>query len=71
MIVTWLESHLILLGLLAVLTGLGLGALWSRAQRSADSTTVTARRSSVPSDPTGSSTTGAGSVRPSYQARSW
>jgi hypothetical protein len=71
MIVTWLESHLILLGVLAVLAGLGLGALWSRAQGSADSAPVMARRSSVPSDPAASSTTGPGSVRPGYQARSW
>jgi len=67
----WIENHLVLLGLLAVLSGLGLGALWSRAQRNAGSTTVSGRRSSAPSSPEGSSTTGTGSVRPRYQARSW
>jgi len=67
----WIENHLILLGLLAVLSGLGLGALWSRAQRNAGSTTVSGRPSSAPSAAEGSSTTGTGSVRPRYQARSW
>ncbi len=32
---TWLENHLIVLGLLAILVGLGLGALLARAQRKA------------------------------------
>lgn len=71
MILIWIENHLILLGLLAVLSGLGLGALLTRAQRNAGSTTVSGRRSSAPSGPPGSSTAGTGSVRPRYQARSW
>ena len=67
----WLENHLIVLGVLAVLAGLGLGALLSRRQRNAGSTTVSGLRSSAPSGPEGSNTTGTGSVRPRYQARSW
>lgn len=70
MFLIWIENHLILLGLLAVLSGLGLGALLTRTQRNAGSATVSARRSSAPSGP-GSSTTATGSARPRYQARSW
>lgn len=71
MILMWLENHLIILGVLAVLSGLGLGVLFCRPQQDAGSPTVSGRRSSAPSGPNGSSTTGAESVRPKYQARSW
>jgi hypothetical protein len=67
----WLENHLIVLGLLAILVGLGLGALLARAQRKAGRITDSRRRSVVSSAASGSSTPAAGSVRPRYQARSW
>ena len=71
MILMWFEHYLIVLGMLAVVSGLGLGVLLSRSQRNAGSTTVSGRRSSPPSGPEGSNTTGTGSVEPRYQGRSW
>ena len=68
---TWLENHLIVLGLLAILVGLGLGALLVRAPRKAGPIIDSRRRSVVSSAASGSGTTGVGSVRPRYQARSW
>lgn len=44
MIMMWLENHLILLGLLAVLVGLGLGALLSATQWNADGAELSTRR---------------------------
>jgi hypothetical protein len=60
----WLENHLIVLGLLAVFAGLALGAVVTRAQRKAGSDSR--RRSAASSGTSGSRTTGAGSVTPTY-----
>jgi hypothetical protein len=68
---TWLENHLIVLGLLAIVAGFGLGALLPRVLRKAGRITDSRRRPAVSPAATGSSTTGAGSVRPRYQARTW
>lgn len=67
----WLENHLIVLGLLAVFAGLALGAVVARAQRKMGSTADSRRRSAASSGTRGSRTTGAGSVDPRYQTRSW
>lgn len=44
MIMMWLENHLLLLGLLAVVVGVGLGALLSATQWSADGAELATRR---------------------------
>jgi hypothetical protein len=71
LMLVWLENHLIVLGLLAIVVGLGLGAVLASAQRNAGRITDSRRRSAASSGATGSRTTGADSVSPRYQARSW
>jgi len=71
LMLVWLENHLIVLGLLAIVVGLGLGAVLARAQRNAGRITGPRRPSVASSNERGKRTTGAGSASPRYQARSW
>jgi hypothetical protein len=63
----WLENHLIVLGLVAIVVGLGLGAVLGRARREASDSP----RPAVSSGLGGSRTTGAGRASARYQTRSW
>jgi hypothetical protein len=70
----WLENHLVILGLLAVIGGLGLGAMLTLGtsvtaaggdlQRNAGSAIDWRRRSPASSGASGSVTTGAESMKP-------
>lgn len=71
MFMIWIENHLILLGLLAVVSGVGLGVLVSATRRHADPGDASPRRSAGSSGVGGRSSPGTGSARPRYQARSW
>lgn len=71
LMLVWLENHLIVLGLVAIIAGLIMGAALGRAQRKVGRITAP-RRPSAPSSGVGRSrTTGSGSVSPRYQTRSW
>jgi hypothetical protein len=58
LMLVWLENHLIVLGFVAIVVGLGLGAVLGRAQGKAGRINDSRRRS-------------AGRVSPRYQTRSW
>ena len=70
LMLVWLENHLIVLGFIAIVVGLCLGAMLGRAQRQAGRNTDSRRRS-APASGVSSQATGAGSVSPRYQTRSW
>lgn len=63
----WLENHLIVLGLVAIVVGLGLGAVLGRARQKA----AAARRPAPSSRFGGGRTTGADRASARYQTRSW
>jgi uncharacterized iron-regulated membrane protein len=71
----WIEDHLIVLGLLAIVSGIGLGGLLTWTQRNAGRIVASPRRAATPpasmGGASGSGTTGAGSAKARYQARSW
>jgi hypothetical protein len=71
----WIEDHLVVLGLLAIISGIGLGGLMTWAQQNASRMAASPRRPAAPpaskDGASGSGTTEAGSVRARYQARSW
>jgi len=72
LMLVWLENHLIVLGFVAIVVGLCLGAMLGRTQRKAAGRNADSRRRSAPSSGArGSRATGAGSVSPRYQTRSW
>jgi hypothetical protein len=58
LMLVWLENHLIVLGFVAIVVGLGLGAVLGRAQGKAGRISDSRRRS-------------AGRVSPRSQTRSW
>jgi hypothetical protein len=73
LMLAWIENHLIVLGLLAILSGVGLGTLLTWNQRPAARIAASSRRSAARS---GSRDTpaghhGAGRPKPGYQSRSW
>jgi type III secretory pathway component EscT len=50
LMLVWLENHLIVLGLLAIVVGLGLGAVLAHAQRNAGRITDSRRGSAASSE---------------------
>jgi hypothetical protein len=63
---TWIEGHLMVLGLFAIFSGFGLGAVWGWARRPAGRAVPAPRRSESTAVGRGA---GAPGVRPRYPAR--
>jgi hypothetical protein len=62
---TWIEGHLMVLGLVAVFSGFGLGAMWSWARRPGPAGPATPRAAPA----LARRDAGGSGVRPRYQAR--
>jgi hypothetical protein len=73
LMLAWIENHLIVLGLLAILSGVGLGKLLTWNQRPAARIAASSRRlaARLGSRDTAAGHHRAGRPKPGYQSRSW